>query len=187
MSPRIPPLSDDGMTVEQKILISPYVTNGSAENVFRTMVQYPKLLKRWSPLIAHVLLKNSLPIRDREILILRTGFLCGAEYEWAQHVRIAREAGVGDAEISCIMAGMGLSAHEDCLLAAASELWRASTISDEIWQDLSKRYTQEQLMDVVMTVGQYTLVSMVLNSFGVELESGGGWYPPLPKREGKTG
>ncbi len=184
MTPRIPPLADHEMDDRQRELVQPYVLDGHTENVFRTMAQYPAMLKRWGPMIGHVLVKNSLSLRDREILILRTGYLCRAEYEWAQHVRIAKEAGITDGEIACIMAGHGLGAHEDALLRAAGELRQGARIGDETWAALAARYSREQLMDVVFTVGQYTLVSMALNSFGVELDGNIGEYPPLPRAEG---
>jgi len=37
---------------------------------------------------------------------------------------------------------------------------------------LRAAYTTEQVMDLVFTVGNYTLVSMALNSFGVRLDEG---------------
>lgn len=185
MPRRIPPLADSEMNEEQRQLVAPYVTDGHTENVFRTMAQYPGLLRRWGPLIGHVLVKNTLSIRDREILILRIGYLCRAEYEWAQHVHIAKDAGLTDAEIARIMTGKGLSPHEDALLAAADELWRDARISDVTWRTLSIRYSREKMMDIVVTVGQYTLVSMMLNSFGIELDKNVGEYPPLPAPAGE--
>ncbi|MBI1329740.1 MAG: carboxymuconolactone decarboxylase family protein [Alphaproteobacteria bacterium] len=184
MPPRIPPLADHEMDERQRELIAPYAQDGHTENVFRTMAQYPGMLRRWGPMIGHVLVKNSLLLRDREILILRTGYLCRAEYEWAQHVRIAKGAGMTDGDIAAIMAGNGLSPHEDALLCAAEELWRDARIADATWALLAKSFSRDQMMDVVFTVGQYTLVSMALNSFGVELDHNVGEYPRLPARSG---
>ena len=58
------------------------------------------------------------------------------------------------------------------LLRAADELHHYSCISDGTWAELAKRYDTLQLMDVVFAVGQYHLVSMALNSFGVQLDAG---------------
>ena len=60
-------------------------------NIQRTLAHHPKLLNRWRVFGNHVLLKSSLPFRDREILILRIGWLCGSEYEWGQHVEIGKK------------------------------------------------------------------------------------------------
>lgn len=180
MPPRIVPLTLDEMSEAQKELILPYAQGGHIENVFSTMAHHPDLLKRWGPLIRHVLFKSTLEFRDREILILRIGYQCRAEYEWAQHVKIGRSAGLSDEDVALIMLGRGMSRREDALLNAADELWDRARISDKTWSVLSEYYRPEQLMDVVFTVAQYTMVSMALNSFGVELDEGLEGFPPLP-------
>ena len=45
-------------------------------------------------------------------------------------------------------------------------------VCDATWAALSERYTTQQLMDVVFTVGQYNMMSMALNSFRVQLDDG---------------
>ena len=41
----------------------------------------------------------------------------------------------------------------------ADDLYENSAVSDTTWAVLSKKYSTEQLMDAVFTVGQYHLVS----------------------------
>jgi 4-carboxymuconolactone decarboxylase len=137
------------------------------------MANHPDLLRRWLVFANHVLGKSTLPVRDREILILRIGHRCRSAYEWGQHVQIARRAGMSDADIAAIRdGGEGFAAHEALLLRAADELHADAFISDATWEGLSRHYHTQQLMDIVFTVGQYTLVSMALNSFGVQLDRG---------------
>jgi alkylhydroperoxidase family enzyme len=167
---RIAPLKDDELNPIQHELIAPYARSGRIDNVFRTMVRHPDLMRRWLPLVNHVLFKSSLSAREREILILRTGWLCRSRYEWAQHIVAARRLGFSDLDIEAIAAGAGLSSAEDILLRAADQLHSASGIDQQVWELLSRYYEQQQLMDIVFTVGQYTLVAMALNSFGVELD-----------------
>ena len=64
----------------------------------------------------------------------------------------------------------GWSEHESALLQVADDLYENSVVSDATWAALSKKYSTEQLMDAVFTVGQYNLVSWALNSFGVPLD-----------------
>lgn len=178
--PRIAPVADPAtLDDDSRALLAGYET-GHAVNIFRTLVRHPKLFKRWGTFATHVLVRTTLPARDRELLILRTGWLCRAEYEWGQHVVIARQAGCSDAEIDGVAAGPehpGWDRFDASLLRAADELHAASMISDGTWETLSERYSVQQLMDVVFTVGQYTLVSMALNSFGVQLEPGVAGFP----------
>jgi 4-carboxymuconolactone decarboxylase len=180
MTPRTAPLSDAEMNESQRALVAPYAVDGRIDNVFRTVAHHPDLMKRWLPFVNHILLKSTLSLREREILILRTGWLCRSEYEWAQHIRGGKRAGLSDADIGCIMKGRNLGAKEDLLLRAADELHAHKRIADATWAAVARHYSTQQLMDIVFTVGQYTMVSMVLNSLGIEVDDNLRGFPPLP-------
>ena len=144
-------------------------------NVLATIARHPKLLKRWNVFGNHILFKSTLSPRHREILILRIGWLCKSGYEWGQHVRIGKRAGLTDADIERIRQGpdaAGWDPFEATLVRVTDELHRDAFVSDSTWSALAERYDTQQLMDTVFTVGQYNLVSMALNSFGVQLDEG---------------
>lgn len=177
-TPRIEPLPQSEWSDEVRETLAPArdkIGRGRVPNVRATLARHPKLLKRWSVFANHVLLKSTLPARDREILILRIGWLCRSGYEWGQHVIIARRAGLTDQDIERLRQGPdapGWDPFEAALLHAADELHRDAFMSDATWAALARRYDVRQLMDVVFTVGQYNLLSMALNSFGVQLDEG---------------
>ncbi|HEX3593802.1 MAG TPA: carboxymuconolactone decarboxylase family protein [Polyangiaceae bacterium] len=178
--PRIPPLEESQFTDDLRAILPPRGAGQRQLNVFTTIAQYPKLLKRWLVFAGHVLGKSSLGARDRELLILRTGWRCRAEYEWGQHAVIGRMVGLSDDEIRRITEGpdaVGWSTFDATLLRAADELHDDQMLGDETWEALSARYDTHQMMDVVFTVGQYTLVSMALNAFGVQLDAGIEGFP----------
>ena len=149
--------------------------DGEVLNIFAALANHPDLLRRWLVFAAHVLSKSTLPARERELVILRTGWRCRSRYEWGQHVLIARDCGVADDEIERVKAGPdapGWSADDALLLRAADELHDRSTVSDETWSGLAARFTPEQCLDLVATVGNYHLVSMFLNTLQVPLDPG---------------
>ncbi len=167
--PRIEPLTDEQLDPEFKERMGEPILN-----IFRTLSHHPKLLKRWLVFGNHVLAKSSLTPRDREIAILRVGWLCRAGYEWAQHVEIGKESGLSDEEIDRITKNPdteGWTPAEAAILRATDELHEDSFISDDTWKTLSEHYSTQQLMDLVFAVGQYHTVSMALNTFGVQLEA----------------
>jgi alkylhydroperoxidase family enzyme len=181
--PRVEPLDVGALDPElRERFAAGGVGKGRVLNIFRTLAHHPKLLTRWLVFGNHVLAKSSLPARERELVILRIGWLCRAGYEWGQHVLIGRASGLSDAEIERIADGpdaAGWSDFDRTLLRATDELWEDAFVSDETWRALARRYSIEQLMDLVFTVGQYNLVSMALNSFGVQPDEG---LPALPVR-----
>ena len=178
--PRIPPVQKDQWTAEQKAILEPLERQRRLYNVFSTMANHPDLARDWLVFANHVLRKCTLPPRDREILILRIGWLCGAEYEWAQHTRIGKAVGLTDDDLAHIRQGPetgGLSKNDRLLLKAVDELHADAFISDETWNALAATYDTKQMMDLVFAVGQYNLVSMALNSFGVQLDAGLEGFP----------
>ena len=103
------------------------------------------------------------------------GWLCRAEYEWGHHVAIGKQIGLSDDDIKRIAEGpdaAGLDPFEATLLRAVDELHANTFIGDSTWKALTERYNTQQVLDFLFTAGQYKLVSMVLNSVGVQLEEG---------------
>src|SRR3989442_7746885 len=103
--PRITPVIDDEALDDEAREVLARASLGPAVNICRTLAHHPKLFKRWLVFANHVLFKSSLPARDRELVILRTGWLCRAEYEWGQHVLIGRASGISDEELGRITLG----------------------------------------------------------------------------------
>ena len=177
--PRVEPLPEAEWSPEQRELLRRARIDGSIFNIFRTLVRHPKLLKRWQVFGSHVLRKSSLDPREREIVILRIGWLCRCEYEWGQHVAIGRACGLSDADFARIREGPeadGLGPFDALLLRATDELHADAMIRDKTWRGLAERYDTPQLLDLIFAVGQYQLVSMALNSLGVQLDEGLGGF-----------
>jgi 4-carboxymuconolactone decarboxylase len=114
-------------------------------------------------------------------LILRTAWLIQAEYEWAHHVPLARAAGLDDTQINAIIEGADANAWDErqrALLRAADELRREAFITPATWTALARHFDTKQLVEIVYTVGGYTMTGLALNSFGVPIEAGYAGWPP---------
>lgn len=173
--PRLEPLPDEDWDAE---LLERYKRDDSPLgilNIFRTLAHHPALFRRWTVFGNHVLFKSTLGARERELAILRIGWLCQAEYEWGQHVVIGLRDGLTKEEIERVKAGPtaeGWSELDHAVLTATDELHEDAFITDETWAVLCKHYSSQQIMDLVFAVGQYNLVSMALNTLGVQLDEG---------------
>ena len=98
----------------------------------------------------------------------------GAEYEWRQHVHIARDLGFTDADIERIAEGphaAGWSPSTRRCSAPSTSWWPTREISDDTWAVLAGELDRHQLMDLVFTVGAYDLLAMAFKSFGVEIDA----------------
>ncbi len=179
--PRIAPLTESQWNEEQIKVLTPLKReDGSVLNIIATLGRHPKLVDRFIPFGLYILREQTLPDRDREILILRIGWLCQAKYEFGRHTLDGKSAGLTDEEILRITKGPdepGWSTFDATLVRAVDELYNDAIISEATWKVLSERYNEKQLMDMIFTVGEYNMVSWVLNSLGVQLEKGVPGFP----------
>jgi alkylhydroperoxidase family enzyme len=143
-----------------------------ALNALGTLAQHPDLTKAFNTFNGHIIYNTSLSPRQRELLVLRVAHLRGSEYEWRQHLVLARDAGIGDDEIAAIADGPAVDwpALDGALVRAVDELLDDALVSEETWATLAAELDVHQLMDVVFTVGAYDLLAMAFRSFGVELD-----------------
>jgi alkylhydroperoxidase family enzyme len=173
---RIPPLPADQLEEDHPDLFDRITRHATgASNVLATLLRHPERFREWMPLSGGLLYGSLLPHRDRELLILRTASNCHADYEWAHHVVIGKQAGLTDEEIERVRNGPtaeGWSSDDAVLLTAADELHHDSRISDKTWAALAARYDEKQQIELPLLVGQYHMVAFALNSLGVEIEPG---------------
>lgn len=174
-TPRVSPIQVADWNEAQKDALGKAQMGGRVLNIFKTLANHSSLAKRWMVFANHIMGKSTLTLRDREIVILRMGWLCKSGYEWGQHVLIGKECGMTDEEMEFLKEGAS-AAHwkenEALLIKATDELHGDAFISEETWQGLAKFYNTQQAMDIVFTAGQYNLVSMALNTLGVQLDEG---------------
>ena len=126
---------------------------------------------------------NTIPTRERELLILRTAWLSRGNYIWGRHDAIGQDAGLSEEEIVRITVGpdaAGWSNFDSSLLRAADELHRSRFISEATWSVLAERYSESELTEVVLIVGNYTQLAMFQNTLGVQLPAGFDGLPEGP-------
>jgi nitroreductase/alkylhydroperoxidase family enzyme len=175
--PRVAPATDEELDDDGRSLLGTARVAGRdtvGANIFSTLVKHKGLFRHWLP-FGGKLLSGKLPARERELLILRTGWRTRSHYEWGQHVIIAKLVGITDDEIARIKLGPdadGWSAADRTLLRAADELHDDACISDTTWAELATAYDEKQLTEIPMVVGHYHLVAFTLNSLGVQREPG---------------
>ncbi len=151
-----------------------------ASNILGVFAWHPDLARAFFAFNSH-LFHSTLSARDRELITVRTGWLRRGEYEWVQHVRMARKAGLSEEEIDAISAGPDSplwGQRDAALLRAVDDLVADRYVSDGTWKALAGELSRQQLMDLVFTVGAYDLLAMATNTFGLELDPGMTGFPP---------
>ncbi len=178
--PRIAPVPvEERVGTVRELLDQAQAGTGPDANIFATLVRAEGVFRRWLP-FGGKLLNGKIPPRERKLVILRTGWNCQAEYEWAQHVVIGGRCGLTPSEIGRVVDGpdaAGWDPFDATLLRAADELHARYSITDDTWLALAARYDTAQLIELPMLVGHYHLVAMTLNTLRVELDAGLSGFP----------
>jgi 4-carboxymuconolactone decarboxylase len=164
----------------QEILAGALTHDGTPLNIFGVLGRHPKLLKRFNLLGGFLLNKGLLPAREREIVILRIGWNASARYEFGQHTVIGRRCGLSDEEIVALTrpADEYEWADDDrALVALADELSEDDCVTDATWAQLTRRWDDAEMVELLVLAGFYRLVSGFLNSAGVQLDDGVPGFP----------
>lgn len=155
---------------------------GTAIAVSRTLARHPKLNEARSARANFINRVSKLSPKHREMLILRIGWDCRAEYEWAKHVGSvgrAREHGLEPRHIAEGPSSPAWNPFERAILTGVDELFRDGLVSDATWRTLSTEFDQTALMSAIFTASSYQATSMVLNALGVQLEQGDERFPQV--------
>jgi len=171
--PRIAPLPPDQWDdrLSRLLAASP---GGTSEpmHIFTTLAKNPELFRRWLG-FGGALLAGTLPARLRELLILRTACRFDGAYEWAQHLDIGAKAGLSAAEMTAVGGDIDAVAWdpiERAALDAVDETAAAGSIADGTWATLAGAFSEAELLELLMVIGHYLMLTTVLRSLRVELE-----------------
>jgi alkylhydroperoxidase family enzyme len=152
------------------------LTLDAIPEIMFTLCHHPDL---WGKIMALSLQMQGdtgvLPPRDRQLAILRTGWLLQAPYEWGQHVQWSKLVGITSEEIERVTEGStapSWTEHERAVLLAAEELRDRAMVSDATWATLAKQLDDRQLFELLALIGQFTTIAYVQNGLRLRLEPG---------------
>lgn len=145
---------------------------GTPPNLYRALANHPAIVAAWTEFANTLRHGSRTPRALRELVILRGAQLVGSEYEWAQHLRMARRAGVPEAQIAALGAWRTSSAF-DATEKAALMLAEAVTqgrVSEEVYREVTRHFDHHDYVELAVTAGFYAMVARVLDAMGVQLE-----------------
>jgi alkylhydroperoxidase family enzyme len=153
---------------------------GTPPNLYRALANHPNIIAAWNQFANTLRNHSRTPRALRELVILRGGQLCRSEYEWAQHLKMARKAGVREAQIAAL-ASWRTSSEFDAKEKAALALGEAVTqgrVSDEVYQEAMRHFDHHDYVELAVTASFYAMVARVLDAMGVQLEPDFREYSP---------
>ena len=155
---------------------------GRVPNLYRTLGHAPEILDAWLAFAWPLRHEARTDRSTRELIIMRTAQLTGADYEWHQHWPMAVAAGVTEAQLEDLHRWPDSDAYssaETAALRLTEELSAASALSDDAWAQLRAHYDDRACLELVMTAAFYQCVSRVLGGLGAPLEDDAPAVPPL--------
>ena len=168
IEPVTPPYSDEVQASFDKLMPK----GMEPLKLFRTLAHNPRVLRRIQR--GGLLDPGSISMRLRELVILRTCALCGADYEWGVHATIfSAGAELTEAELEATRAtasGNTWSEQDRLVLELCDELHTNAAPSQSLWDRLNSQFDSAQLIELVTLAGLYHAVSFIVNATGVEAE-----------------
>ena len=143
-------------------------------SVFGVMLKHQGLFRCQMETGVELLGRGAITPRERELAILRVGWLCGAPYEWGEHVEIAKRCGVSADEIERVTEGSSSPGWNDldrAIIKAVEELLGEQLISDPTWDVLARSWSERQLIELPVLVGQDFMIALQHNALRVRLSS----------------
>ncbi len=183
-APRIAPLNPPYEPEVEEALRKWMAPGSEAEplKLFRTLNIHGELASRMRPLGAGILAHGRVAPREREIVIHRTCARAGAEYEWGVHaVAFGGPLGLSETQLGATVHGSAddpvWSERDALLIGLADELHDTATVGAPLWARLAEQFSEQELLELIVTAGWYRLLSYVINAAEVELEP---WAPRFP-------
>lgn len=169
--PRIAPLLSPELNPVERGALGAHADRRPLPNLFATLARHPQLAAAYIPFGTYIMAESTLAARDRQLVILRVALRTDCAYEFLHHARIA-EPDLTEADMARVVDGpdAGWSGRDSALLQCVDELIDHAMIADGTWSELADVLDDHQLMDLVFTIGTYTLLAGALNSFGVDLD-----------------
>lgn len=142
-------------------------------NAFRAMINNPSAAASVHRLLSTLLFHNKLSARARELVILRTGWRTRSEYEFCQHVRVARNLKLGEEEILGVRDPERCKAYSEvdrAVIRMADELHERAEVSPATWAVLEKAFKREELVELLLAAGFWRMIAGFLKTAKVPLD-----------------
>jgi alkylhydroperoxidase family enzyme len=152
-------------------------------NVFRLLLHSPKVAKAVGDLLLAQLFGPNFNSRQRELIIMRTGWVTGCDYEWTQHWRVARETfGVSEEELLALRDWRSadcFSPSDRAVLSAVDDSLESGVISAGSWAAIQEHVTEAaDQLELVTAICTWRLISQLARSLEIPLEEGIPSWPP---------
>jgi 4-carboxymuconolactone decarboxylase len=168
IKPLEPPYEPDVETYLKRLM--PPGSGLEPLKLFRTLAMNFELASRMRPLGAGLLAHNTIAPRERELVILRTTAMNGAEYEWGVHATLFKELTPDEIRGTVPGEAHDWSERDTLLIHLCDELNSTARVSDELWEELRQHWSDPQLIELVVLAGWYRTISYVINSAQIEPE-----------------
>jgi 4-carboxymuconolactone decarboxylase len=173
--PRLAPVESEELTDESRAFLERWTggifRRADSNPVLLTFAHHPKLAEVFSQFNIHLLSTNTLPVKLRQIAIMRTAWICKATYMWSSHLSTSIRCGLQPDMFRPIQVGAEdpyFTEFERTVIRATEDLVRDQKIGEANWNALATQWNPQQLLDFMFTVGAYVTIAGVMRSAGVQ-------------------
>jgi alkylhydroperoxidase family enzyme len=145
-----------------------------ALNIFRLMAHAETCFRPLLRLGASILGQQQLSAHLRELAILRVARLSRAEYEWVQHVPIARAVGASAEQIAALERGDPTAPcfdeSERAVLRFTAEVVRDVGCGQPAFDAVAKFLSPREIVELLLAIGYYMMVARLMETLRIDLD-----------------
>jgi 4-carboxymuconolactone decarboxylase len=166
LPPEVRPLADDILKVSSAGLGGPY----------NALLRSPEMARRCFDLLDYLRFKTSVPKALNELAILIQARVANAQYEWWAHEPIAVRAGLPQSiadDLRQCKRPQHMDESQTLVYDFCVQLTLNHQVNDALWQKALNHLGEQQVIDLIVVSGTYTMVSMLLNATQVGIPNQG--------------
>ncbi|HTT28961.1 MAG TPA: hypothetical protein VMG37_11165 [Solirubrobacteraceae bacterium] len=183
---RLRKLSDDELSPRQRELAARIAgRRGKVRGPFQVWLHSAGLCDKVEALGAFVRFESSLELRLRELILLIAARHWDAQYSWNAHVDKAVDAGIARAALDALAQRRTPAfdrRDEQAVYAFCTELLDGHFVADDTFAEAHELFGDQGVVDIVGTLGNFSMLGMCLNAFEVDLQPDR--EPPFPDVNG---
>ena len=170
---RVPYVDPEDLAPEYRDLVVSSLQPGKTVNVYSAIGNNEEVLSGFRGFLGALWTDSGLTDRQRELVILTVASELGSTYEWHQHVNIATDAGLSEAEVAAVARDDRdpFDPTEARLMAYARAVARGRVV-DPIADALAEDFDEATLAGIAATAAGYVALGLVIDALGVDLEAG---------------
>jgi len=159
---------------ERDPVVEPGTATGTPGNYWTTFALVPDLLQMARrDLLGLLQPGRKLDPKLRELAIIRTGIVGDSKFEYSQHMKVARMAGVPEEKLAAIKGWTTsdlFAPVERAVMAATDEILSRNLVEDATFAALRTHLSDPEILELFVVIGLWRMHGLIVRALHLEYD-----------------